>query len=214
MKGHFSNTRGNPYRARTKTKTVHGIRTGHHDNPNVMRSVREYGGTCDGESKRGHLGKMGRLRKRDDGGRVMDSDAERARESARERMGDAERKGVQAGALTMTNAAATAAARKIRGPVGHILRGIGLAGTGLGGMDLGKAEMDRQGAERDLRRIEGRADGGSIKPPVGSGGSMAGAAARRAAAAAAERADGGSVGEKALALHALEHKKLAEQGKD
>lgn len=64
--------KGNPYRTRMKSKTVHGVRTGQHNNPHVMKAAaRADGGVCDGETKMGHLGRMGRIRpKKENGGAV------------------------------------------------------------------------------------------------------------------------------------------------
>lgn len=68
--------KGNPYKLRMKTKTVHGVRTGEHNNPHVMASAkRADGGVCDGDSAPRNLGRIGRTR-RPDGGSVPQDDAE------------------------------------------------------------------------------------------------------------------------------------------
>ena len=59
-----------------KTKTVHGVKTGNHSNPNVLRAARASGGSCmvDGDSGRSSMTKAPRM-KRADGGDVMDMGA-------------------------------------------------------------------------------------------------------------------------------------------
>lgn len=58
----------NPYKSKMKTKRVHGVRTGEHNNPHVMKAARRAnGGPCDGEAAPKNLGRMGRLRKADGG---------------------------------------------------------------------------------------------------------------------------------------------------
>ena len=228
MKGHSSNSR-----YRLKTKTVHGVRTGEHNNPHVMKAAaRADGGMCDGKPMPKNLGKMGRMKRREDGGRVsgLDSDGEREREGAQERVKAAERKGGMGVLGTLGSALGTTAARKIPGPAGHIIRGIGLGGIGLGGMDVGAAELERQQAEKELRRLnrEGRKDGGKVgrmhggivkeeEPPVdttgaGAAGPIMGRGLKRGAKAGGGEVSDTKVGSKELTQHALEHKALAKKG--
>ena len=68
MKGHSSNSR-----FRLKTKSVHGVRTGEHNNPHVMKAARRAdGGMCDGKPASRNLARGGRLKAkrvgRQDGG--------------------------------------------------------------------------------------------------------------------------------------------------
>lgn len=58
MKGYSGNSR-----YRLKTKVVHGVRTGEHNNPHVMKAARRaHGGMCEGESATRNLGRSGRLK--------------------------------------------------------------------------------------------------------------------------------------------------------
>lgn len=79
-----------------KTKTVHGVRTGAHSNPNVLRSARAYGGSCgeaDGGSARPSFAKASRM-KRADGGPTISEDSKK--EIARIK-GDVDAASVEAG---------------------------------------------------------------------------------------------------------------------
>ena len=184
MKGHASNTR-----YRLKTKTVHGVRTGEHNNPHVMKAAaRADGGMCEGMAAPPNLGKMGRMRKgKEDGGSVSDRDSV---------LREADKAGERAGADAMSTAGIaglTAAMRKMPGIPGRIMRGIGLGGTALGGGATGQDIERERALERKARGMPLREekDGG----PVG-------------------RKDGGSVSEvgaKELKQHALEHKAMAEK---
>lgn len=57
-----------------KTKTVHGVRSGNHSNPNVLRAARAHGGSCDmeGGDSRPSLMRAARTR-RAEGGAVDDN---------------------------------------------------------------------------------------------------------------------------------------------
>jgi hypothetical protein len=227
MKGHSSNSR-----YRLKTKSVHGIRTGEHNNPHVMKAAaRADGGICEGMAAPRNLGRMGRMRKREDGGAVPEAD--RKRKEADAAAGSAAGSGLAAAG----SALGTAMARSMPGAMGRVFRGLGHTSTGANAYMAGRGAERYQSLmkeaddiERDGRKCGGKVGKmhGGITPPkkeppppppdpegpagalIGAGGALMGRGITRQ-----KKADGGGVaevGSRELKQHALEHRAMAKKG--
>lgn len=126
-----------------KTKTVHGVRTGNHSNPNVLRAARANGGMCgqaDGGSARPSFAKPMRM-KRADGGPTISEDSKK--EIARIK-GDVDAAGLEAGKRAAVGA------------------GVGyLAAKGLGKAFGAPARLSDKAAFGTLGALSGMASGDS-----------------------------------------------------
>lgn len=182
----------NRYKGMMKTKRVHGVRTGQHNNPHVMKAARRAnGGPCDGEAAPKNLGRMGRMKKAD-GGPVD----------------------WQAGGRALSGLSGLgmgAPGQQMQAPVGPP---DSLSETQRAGQQL--MNMSALGMRKDGGKV-GRAGGGAVSEEdakrmaegstTGTGGSMVGRPIKKA--------DGGAVAAKHLKEdldeHAMEHKLLAKR---
>jgi hypothetical protein len=148
MKGY--NKRGcYRYGGTLKTKTVAGLKTGNHDNPNVLRAMRGHdGGSADGQAGRGSLARA--TRKRADGGTVADKELSPSEEAT---LRGAKQAAVGGGALGLAGAILS------RRP-GRIGTSIGV-GLGGGGANMVRESLESV-REGDRLKRENRKDGGSV----------------------------------------------------
>lgn len=162
-----------------KSKTVHGLKTGNHSNPNVMKAARASGGSCmvEGGSARPSMGKASRMMRADGGGVQISEDskgeAKRLRDSANERMSAKKTMDdVASGAKTMI--AGGLIHGLSRGKVGRAIGSTGMvagpaAAAATMGSDMIKAGAERKEADRIERGMaepgkEDRKNGGGIMP--------------------------------------------------
>jgi hypothetical protein len=132
-----------------KTKTIHGVRTGNHSNPHVVKAAkRACGGTVEGESARPRLDRP--MRKRAEGGSVLSEDSRRRARDER------------VGALTDAgDAAAEVAKDGITTFGGTVLRGLSRgrlgrgAGRALQGLGVVSAPID---TAIGANKVHGRLD--------------------------------------------------------
>lgn len=144
-----------------KTKTVHGVRTGNHSNPNVLRAARANGGMCgqaDGGSARPSFAKPMRM-KRAEGGPTISEDSKKEAAKLRD-----EERSNRGSAIMHGGIAALAGSMSKGSKVGKLLTGANVlsAADSAYRMEKNKAEADRieKGAAEPGK--EDRARGGSV----------------------------------------------------
>lgn len=145
-----------------KTKTVHGIRTGNHSNPNVLRAARANGGACgkaDGGSARPSFSKPMRM-KRADGGSTISEDSKKEIKRLRDEAAS------DRSAAAFNVGAGALAASVPRSKVG---KSIGLLNGALGARSMINGYSKDKDADRMERGMAtpGREDGDEIKRAFG-----------------------------------------------
>ncbi|TXH15035.1 MAG: hypothetical protein E6R03_08040 [Hyphomicrobiaceae bacterium] len=148
-----------------KSKTVHGLKTGNHSNPNVLRAAGASGGSCmvEGASARPSMSKPKMMRA--DGGGVQISEdskgeAKRLRDSANERM-SAKKTMDDAASGAKTMIAGGIIHGLSRGKVGRAIGSTGMvAGPAAAAATMG-SDMIKAGAER---KEAGRIERGMVEP--------------------------------------------------
>jgi hypothetical protein len=135
-----------------RTKTVHGVKTGNHSNPNVLRAARASGGSCmvEGASARPSMSKPKMMR--GDGGGVEDE--------GNPKMGAAGAALTGAGAAKVLHEMTKGSGGSLKGK----LLGAGMTGLGLA---LGAKSMPKKGVEKSGMAEDGKEDrknGGGIMP--------------------------------------------------
>lgn len=146
-----------------KTKTVHGVRTGNHSNPNVLRAARANGGMCgqaDGGSARPSFAKPMRM-KRADGGPTISEDSKKEAAKLRD-----EERSNRGSAIMHGGIAALAGSMSKGSKVGKLLTGANVlsAADSAYRMEKNKAEADR--IEKGIA-TPGREDGDEVKRAFG-----------------------------------------------
>ncbi len=148
-----------------RPKTVHGLRTGQHNNPNVLRAARDEVKQVDGKRPKMRMDRPARA----DGGPVTPG---QQMQDARQRRDDSRTEvNKQAGNAAM-NAGITAALHGVPGKFGKFLKygNAALAGSSAleaahahGKQKAAEAEMQRLGSPKVTEGEEDRKSGGRIK---------------------------------------------------
>jgi hypothetical protein len=205
-----------------KTKTIHGVRTGRHDNPHVVKAAgmkqRRDGGMCDGDSAPRNLGRMGRMKPRADGGcagggAISDQDMKM--------MGAAPGRGKTPGTASAeitgtspgrgraegTDSSMLGAVREAMGErPGRADGGISWSGLGQGLSNLSTLGLPQQNQQQQLKNAED-------SPATALGKSLSAISGLGAGRRHGGKVDASSVGKSEIAQHRKEHAAMAEEGR-
>jgi hypothetical protein len=155
-----------------KTKSIHGVRTGRHDNPHVVKAAgmkqRRDGGMCDGDSAPRNLGRMGRMKPRADGGcagggAISDQDMKIMGAAP----GRGKTPGTASAEITGTSPGRGRAEGTDSSMLGAVREAMGerlgrAAGGKVGAASVGKSEIAQHRKEHAAMAEEGRKNGGRL----------------------------------------------------
>ncbi len=155
-----------------KSKTVHGVKTGNHSNPNVLKAARASGGSCmaaEGASARPSMSKPRMMRA--DGGEVRASDEMKAKATELRKKADDDQSMAKThlGVGTVNTAASLMARKRMPGLSGMNAMGAlwngyeGLKSTSSRDANLKEADRLERGMAEDGKE-DRRKNGGGVMP--------------------------------------------------